>query len=147
MITLWVAPVSAYSLGSQSGQSKHTYKRRYLTFFFGHRTWQFTQPEEETATQRPPSGDMIPRLGVEFSISSLTWACSVAYLSGRQPRPDDEMSTSSTPTSFFVYAGLGVYRDKTNTETLSFVAANNRTKHTCEFLDSVALLRSYIYCV
>ena len=37
--------------------------------------------------------------GVQI-ISSLAWASCVAYLSERQPRPDDGVSKSRTPTSF-----------------------------------------------
>ena len=36
-----------------------------------------------------------------YCISSLTWASCVAYPSGRQRRPDDGVSKSKTPTSFF----------------------------------------------
>lgn len=35
------------------------------------------------------------------SISSLTWASCLAYLLSRQRRPDDGVSKSTTPTSFF----------------------------------------------
>ena len=38
----------------------------------------------------------------DYCISSLTWASCVAYPSGRQRRPDDGVSKSKTPTSFFV---------------------------------------------
>ncbi len=38
----------------------------------------------------------------DYSISSLTWASYVAYLSGRQRRPEFGISKSKTPTSFFV---------------------------------------------
>lgn len=41
------------------------------------------------------------------SISSLTWAGFVAYLSGRRPRPEVEMSKSKTPTSFFISGSRG----------------------------------------
>jgi len=37
----------------------------------------------------------------DYSISSLTWASCVAYLSGRQRRPEFEVSKSNTPTSFY----------------------------------------------
>ena len=41
-------------------------------------------------------------------ISSLTWASCLAYLCRRQPRPDDRVSKSCTPTSFFCTCPEGV---------------------------------------
>ena len=40
-------------------------------------------------------------LAWSVSISSLTWASCLAYLLSRQRRPDDGVSKSTTPTSFF----------------------------------------------
>ena len=41
-------------------------------------------------------------------MSSLTWASCLAYLCRRQPRPDDRVSKSCTPTSFFCTCPEGV---------------------------------------
>lgn len=40
-------------------------------------------------------------------ISSLTWAGCLAYLCRWQPRPDDRMSKSTTPTSLFLFVRIG----------------------------------------
>lgn len=51
----------------------------------------------------------LPRLGAwSVFISSLTWASCVAYPLRWQPRPDDGVSKSITPTSFLYLFGLGL---------------------------------------
>ena len=54
-------------------------------------------------------------------ISSLTWASCLAYLCRRQPRPDDRVSKSCTPTSFFVYSQSG----ETDTKIITSIVFND----------------------
>ena len=69
--------------------------------------------KEDTATGTSISVMTIQSLrfwrGV-YCISSLTWASYVAYPLSRQRRPDDGVSRSKTPTSFFVPVRLGRLR-------------------------------------
>ena len=86
-------------------------QRRYLTFFFCHQTWQFEFYRKKRQWERPlvmtiRSYASLYRRGVNC-ISSLTWASCLAYLCRRQPRPDDRVSKSCTPTAFFYLSGWG----------------------------------------
>ena len=81
-----------------------------LDVFFCHQTWQFGFHWKKRQRVRPlvMRGFFTSPFGVEFKpYHPLTWASCVAYLSERQPRPDDGVSKGMTPTSFFVSVRIG----------------------------------------
>ena len=88
-------------------------RRRYLTFIFCHQTWQFEFYRKKRQWERPQvvtiRSSAPERWRGVNCISSLTWASCLAYLCRRQPRLDDRVSKSCTPTSFFcTRSGRGV---------------------------------------
>ena len=100
-------------LGLEEGLGGQTYLRRYLTFFFYHQTWQFDLIVRKKRQRERPLVMTCesPRLGAwSIFISSLTWTSCVAYPLRWQPRPDDGVSKSMTPTSFLYLFGLGCRR-------------------------------------
>ena len=97
----------------EEGLGGHTYERRYLTFIFRIKLRNFDLIVRKKRQRERPLVMTFesPRLGARsIFISSLTWASCVAYPLRWQPRPDDGVSKSLTPTSFLYPFGLGCHR-------------------------------------
>ena len=122
-------------LGREGRWASYIFKTL-LDVCFRHQTWQvlFLWKKRQRGTSTGDDLDASPRLWAWsfFQYHPLAWASCVAYLRERQPRPDDEVSKSKTPTSFFVSVRKGLRRtfmeNRSNCETASNICNRHRDR-------------------